>query len=328
MVNGMAGVIAAALFSAFVTLLLLPGAIRMLRRLGAGKTIRSEGPARHAAKAGTPTMGGVVMVGAAAATALAFAPELGDAVPLVAALVAFALLGSVDDLRALRLRRAMGLRAREKFLGQVLLGAALGAWALRVAPEASRLWLPFVGGGWELAPVPFVALAAIATAGAANAVNLTDGLDGLAAGSVAVASAVYAGAALLMDKPSVAVFAAGVAGACLGFIWYNGYPAQVFMGDTGSLALGAALAGMALFTGTLLVLPLVGGLFVAETVSVMAQVAYFKLTHGRRLFRMSPLHHHLELGGWSEPQVVVRLWLVAVVCGLLGFWAMLPAIRG
>lgn len=326
--SGIVGVIAAALFSTFVTLLLLPGAIRMLRRLGAGKTVRSEGPARHAAKAGTPTMGGVVVVAAAAAATLAFAPQLGVAVPLVVAFIAFALLGSADDLRALLLRRAMGLRAREKFLGQVVLGAVLGAWALRVAPEVSSLSIPFLGRAWALAPAPFVLLSALATAGAANAVNLTDGLDGLAAGSVAVASAVYAGAALLMDRPSVAIFAASVAGACLGFIWYNGYPAQVFMGDTGSLALGAALAGMALFTGTLLVLPVVGGLFVAETLSVMAQVTYFKLTGGRRLFRMSPLHHHLELGGWSEPQVVVRLWLTAVLFGLLGFWAMIPAIRG
>ncbi|HEY8498142.1 MAG TPA: phospho-N-acetylmuramoyl-pentapeptide-transferase, partial [Limnochordales bacterium] len=127
---------------------------------------------------------------------------------------------------------------------------------------------------------------------------------------------------------SVAVFAAGVAGACLGFIWYNGYPAQIFMGDAGSLALGAALAGMAIFTRTLLVLPVVGGLFVAETLSVMVQVTYFRLTGGRRLLRMSPLHHHLELSGWSEPKVVVRLWLAAALCGLLGLWAMLPGMRG
>ena len=326
--NGLAAAVAAALFSTAVTLALLPGAIRMLRQVGAGKIVRAEGPARHAAKAGTPTMGGVVMVGAASAATLALAPDLEVALPLVAGLVGFGLLGSLDDLRALWLRRAMGMRAREKFAGQLILGAALGAWALRVAPEVSRLSLPFAPGVWELAPVPFVLLAALASAAAANAVNLTDGLDGLAAGSMAVVSAVYAGAALLMDKPSVAVFAAGVAGACLGFIWYNGYPAQIFMGDAGSLALGAALAGMAIFTRTLLVLPVVGGLFVAETLSVMVQVTYFRLTGGRRLLRMSPLHHHLELSGWSEPKVVVRLWLAAALCGLLGLWAMLPGMRG
>ncbi len=326
--TGIGGALAAALLSTLVTLALLPGTIRMLRQLGAGKSIRAEGPARHAAKAGTPTMGGVVMVGASAATTLALAPDLDVALPLVAGVAAFGLLGSLDDLRALVRRRAMGLRAREKLAGQLLLGAALGAWALRVAPEASQLSLPFTQARWDLAPLPFVLLAAVATAGATNAVNLTDGLDGLAAGAVGLTSAVYAGAALLMDRPSVAIFAASVAGACLGFIWYNGYPAQVFMGDAGSLALGAALMGMALFTQTLLVLPIVGGLFVAETLSVMAQVTYFRLTGGRRLLRMSPLHHHLELSGWSEPQVVVRLWLAAALCGLLGLWAMLPGLRG
>ncbi|WP_324670242.1 phospho-N-acetylmuramoyl-pentapeptide-transferase [Geochorda subterranea] len=326
--TGIGGALAAALLSTLVTLALLPGTIRMLRQLGAGKSIRAEGPARHAAKAGTPTMGGVVMVGASAAATLALAPDLDVALPLVAGVAAFGLLGSLDDLRALVRRRAMGLRAREKLAGQLLLGAALGAWALRVAPEVSQLSLPFTQARWDLAPLPFVLLAAVATAGATNAVNLTDGLDGLAAGAVALTSAVYAGAALLMDRPSVAIFAASVAGACLGFIWYNGYPAQVFMGDAGSLALGAALMGMAIFTQTLLVLPIVGGLFVAETLSVMAQVTYFRLTGGRRLLRMSPLHHHLELSGWSEPKVVVRLWLAAALCGLLGLWAMLPGLRG
>lgn len=326
--SGVVGVIAAALFSAGVTWSLLPGAIRVLSRFGARKTIRGEGPVTHGAKSGTPTMGGSVMVAAAAASTLVFAPDLRVAGPLVAALVAFGLLGSADDLRALWLRRAMGLRAREKFLGQAVLAALAGAWALEAVPDARRLWLPFSKASWWLDPVPWLALAAFVIVAAANAVNLTDGLDGLAAGSVAVASAVYAGAAFLMDKPSVAVYAASVAGACLGFMWYNGYPAQVFMGDTGSLALGAALAGMALFTGTVLALPLVGGLFVAETLSVMAQVAYFRLTHGRRLLRMSPLHHHLELAGWAEPQVVVRLWLAAAVFGLVGLWAMLPALGG
>ncbi|MEW6045624.1 MAG: phospho-N-acetylmuramoyl-pentapeptide-transferase [Bacillota bacterium] len=326
--SAIGGVIGAALFSTAVTMLLLPGAIRVLHRVGAGKSIRSEGPARHAGKAGTPTMGGAVVVAAAASSTLIFSPDLATAAIMAAIPVAYGVLGSLDDLRALRLRRAMGLRAREKFLGQALLGAFFAVWALRVLPEVTVVSLPFGGGLWSLSPALFVALAALATVGAANGVNLTDGLDGLAAGSVAVASAVYAGAALLMDKPGVAIFAASVGGACLGFMWYNGYPAQVFMGDTGSLALGAALSVMAIFTGTVLALPLVGGLFVAETLSVMAQVGYFKLTGGRRLLRMSPLHHHLELIGWTEPQVVVRLWLTAILFGLLGLWAMLPGLRG
>lgn len=318
----------AALFGLVATLLLMPGAIKLLIRLRMGKSIRAEGPAHHASKAGTPTMGGVVMVAAAMAGTLAFAPDLPVSLVLVAFLVAFAILGSLDDLRALRLHRAMGLRAREKFAGQLLLGAVLAGWALSVEPDALRLVVPFTGSVWEVGPWAFVALATLATVASANAVNLTDGLDGLAAGSVAAASAAYALGAFWLDKPSVGVFAAALSGACLAFIWFNGYPAQVIMGDTGSLALGAALSAMAIFSGTILVLPLVGGLFVIETASVMAQVSYFRMTGGRRLFRMSPIHHHLELAGWSEPQVVVRMWLAAAVFGLLGLWGMLGGFGG
>lgn len=318
-------VLMAALFSMGVTLLAVPGAIRLLRRLGAGKHIREEGPAHHAAKAGTPTMGGAVMVVAAAAATLALSPRLEVGLGLAAALLAFGLLGSLDDLRALRRRRAMGMRAREKFLGQVLLAVAAVAWLRETAAAPPRWVVPFSPAEWAPPPAAAAAVSVLAVVGSANAVNLTDGLDGLAAGSVAVASAAYVGIAWLLNRPETAVFAAAVAGACLGFIWYNGYPAQVFMGDTGSLALGAALALFALTTGTLLVLPVVGGLFVAETGSVMAQVAYFKLTGGRRLLRMSPLHHHLELSGWPESRVVTRLWLTAAVLAAFGLMAVAHA---
>ncbi|WP_324717890.1 phospho-N-acetylmuramoyl-pentapeptide-transferase [Carboxydochorda subterranea] len=321
-------IIGASLFAMIATFLLMPGSIRILHRMKVGKAIRSEGPARHAAKAGTPTMGGAVVIVAAAAATLVFTPRVDRALVLVLFVVAFALLGSIDDMRALRLHRAMGLRAREKFAGQVLLAALLAVWTLRVAPEATRQGVPFAGTSWELAPWLFVLLSTLATTASANAVNLTDGLDGLAAGAIAIASAVYAGAAWMAGRPEVGIFAGAVGGACLGFMWYNGYPAQVFMGDTGSLALGAALAAMGTFTGTLLSLPIVGGLFVVETLSVMAQVAYFRLTGGRRLFRMSPFHHHLELEGWSEPQVVVRLWLWAALFGLVGLWAILSGSVG
>ncbi len=311
----------ASLFSMGVTLLAMPGAIQLLKRLGAGKHIRQEGPAHHASKAGTPTMGGAVPVVAAAAATLVWAPRLQVALALAAVLLAFGLLGSLDDLRALRRRRAMGMRAREKFLGQAILAGVALAWLRAAGAQPSEWVVPFSAATWT-PPAPAAAvLSVLAVVGSANAVNLTDGLDGLAAGCMAVASVAYSAIAWLVERPETAVFAAAVGGACMGFIWYNGYPAQVFMGDTGSLALGAALALFALTTGTLLLLPVVGGLFVLETLSVMIQVAFFKLTGGRRLFRMSPLHHHLELSGWPEPKVVTRLWLSAAALAALGVLA-------
>lgn len=324
----MGRVLASALVAMAVVLAAGPGTITLLRRLGAGKRVRPEGPARHAQKAGTPTMGGILLVVAVVAALLTLAPRPGLAGAVGAAVTAFAALGLLDDLRALALRRALGLRAREKFLGQVLLALAATLWAVSHLPEARRWVVPFTAQLWEPPLALAVAVGTLAVVGSANAVNLTDGLDGLAAGSVAIASTAYAGIGWAAGNADLAVLAAAVAGACLGFLWFNGFPAQVFMGDTGSLALGCALAMMALLSGTVLVLPLLGGLFVAETVSVMVQVAYFRLTGGRRLLRMSPLHHHLELSGWAEPQVVVRLWLVAALFAAVGWWAATGGGRG
>ena len=311
----------AALLAAAAVLAAGPSTIRLLQRLGAGKRVRAEGPARHLQKAGTPTMGGLLLTAALVLALVALAPRPAVAWPVAAGVVAFAGLGLLDDLRALARRRALGLRAREKFLGQVLLGLALAGWASGQLPEARRWALPFLGPVWQ-PPAPWaLGLGTLAVVASANAVNLTDGLDGLAAGSMVIVAVAYGAIGYATGNVDLMVLAAAVAGACLAFLRFNAFPARVFMGDTGSLALGCALAAMALMSGTVLVLPLLGGLFVLETASVMAQVAYFRATGGRRLLRMSPLHHHLELSGWPEPQVVRRLWLVAALFALLGWWA-------
>ena len=311
----------AAMAAAAIVLVTGPGAIAWLRRAGLGQQVRPEGPARHAAKAGTPTMGGLFLVAGCLAAWALLVPPAARVGPDMAVLAGFGALGALDDLRAILRRRSLGLRAREKLAGQLLLGLAASAWAWNHLPRA-RAWLvPLWGTTWEPAPWLGVAAGALVLVASANAVNLTDGLDGLAAGSVAAASLAYAAIGWARQDWELAVLAAAVAGACLGFLWFNAHPAQVFMGDTGSLALGAALGWMALRSGTVLALPVVGGLFVAETLSVMAQVAYFRWTGGRRLLRMSPLHHHLELSGWAEPQVVVRLWVVSALCAAGGFWA-------
>lgn len=316
-------VLAPAAFSAAVVLAAMPGTLRMLRRLGARKMVRPEGPAHHQVKAGTPTMGGVVIVGAVAAATLIWVPRLGWAMAAVGVWVGYALLGVADDLRALLQHRSMGLRAREKFAGEVALAVVFAIWAWRAIPEAGRLFVPFSEAQVGLGLVAHLLVTVLATVGAANAVNLTDGLDGLAAGSSLLAAVGFVLVALAGGHPEAAVFGAAVAGACGGFLWFNGHPAAVFMGDTGSLALGSAMAVLAVTTSTTLALPLIGGLFVVETLSVIVQVVYFKATGGRRLFRMSPLHHHFELGGWPEPQVVVRLWLVAAAFAVLGVWSIL-----
>jgi len=229
--------------------------------------------------------------------------------------LAGAALGMVDDLNKVLKKRNLGLRARDKLAVQGLVGLGLGAWMVATRPDPGVV-LPFVGfvaGGW------LVWLVAVGvTASAMNSVNLTDGLDGLAAGSCAVALLAYAVVAGASGHPDLAVAAAGLAGACLGFLWHNGYPARVFMGDTGSLGLGGALAAMALLTRTEFLLVLIGGVFVAEAGSVILQVAWFKSTGGRRLFRMSPLHHHFELGGLHEVQVTIRFVLVGLALAVAG----------
>jgi len=290
----------------------------VLRRLGAGKIVREEEPSVHQVKTGTPSMAGLLFTGVAFVLgALLVAPFYPPVLLLLFLLAATAALGLVDDLSSSARFRRGGMRARVKFAWLVVI-AAVAVAAAQLLLHRHTIQVPFAGV-LDLGPF-YWPLGVVAIVGAANAVNLTDGLDGLAGGTSAIAVVAYAVIALVRGHTGdgVALFLLALAGALLGFLWHNVHPARFFMGDTGALALGAVLAGAALLTGDVLVLPVVGAVFVAETVSVIAQVAYFKRTGGKRIFRMSPLHLHFELGGWSETLVVQRFWLAGAFAALAG----------
>lgn len=294
--------------------------VAWLQRLKLGQVVRADGPRTHLKKSGVPTMGGVLIVAAALAGTVAFVADLKSAWPLLLALLGYSFIGLFDDLSKLVANRSLGLKARHKLILQAAVALIVAFAAL--GRVGSELLVPFSGSTLALPPWLYLGLAVLTMVAASNAVNLTDGADGLAAGATAVASLTMAAVAALLGHPDVAVFSAAVGGACLGFTWFNAHPAAVIMGDTGSLALGGALAATALFTRAPLLLVIVGGLYVIITLSVILQVAYFRLTGGRRLFRMSPLHHHFELSGWSEPQVVTRFWLLALMFSALGLLAL------
>lgn len=329
--RGILGVLTALIISFLVG----PAMIRRLRQYKIGQTVRDDGPQSHLSKAGTPTMGGALMlVGIGIATLLW--SNLANVYVWVVLLVtlAFGLIGLVDDYKKLVLRNPRGLAARYKYLWQSVVGliAAILLYALADTPAETALLIPYLKDvSVQLGPW-YILLTYLVIVGSSNAVNLTDGLDGLAVmPTVLIAGAlgifVYAsGHANFADYlriPSVpgvgevVVFCAALVGAGLGFLWFNAYPAQVFMGDVGALALGAALGVVAVVVRQELVLLIMGGIFVAETLSVMLQVASFKMT-GKRIFRMAPLHHHFELQGWPEPRVIVRFWIVTVILVLVG----------
>src|SRR3954453_74046 len=298
--------------------------LNYLRRAGYGKQVREEGPSTHIEKTGTPTMGGllvtaIVLVLTAGLTLLLYR-ESGRSILLPMAVMALTtLLGWYDDRLTLVGRKSEGLRARTKFalLGIIALGAALVLWDRPNGLGIDFIYLPgvkapFVIGFWV------VPLALLSVMGTSHAVNLTDGLDSLAGHTAAVAFAAYGIIAAQYGQIYLVTFCFTVAGALLAFLWFNAHPAEVFMGDSGSLALGATLAIVAMMLGQVLLLLFIGFVFVAEALSVMLQVLFFKLTGGRRLFRMAPLHHHFEMMGWSETQVAQRFWLISMVSGLLG----------
>jgi phospho-N-acetylmuramoyl-pentapeptide-transferase len=324
---------AMALVTALILSLCLgPWMIRKLRQLQIGETIRVDGPERHRAKAGTPTMGGLLILGSLLVSVLLWG-NLQNRYVWVVLLVTAALgaIGFYDDWLKLRTRRP--LKIREKFLAQVAVGLAVGLYLYRFPADGvtTQLSVPFVKE-WvpDLGPW-YILFATLIVVGASNAVNLTDGLDGLAMGPVIVAAlalgilAYLAGHARLSEylfilkvrgAGELTVVCGALMGASIGFLWFNSYPAQVFMGDVGSLALGGAVGTLAVLSKSELLLPFIGGLFVVEAGSVILQVASFRLT-GRRVFRMAPLHHHFELMGWPESKVVIRFWILALLMALL-----------
>ena len=327
-------------------------AIRLLAAKGYGQLIRDDGPTTHHTKRGTPTMGGAVIILAVIAAYL-LSCLLTSRLPSASGLLLLFLFGGLgavgflDDYIKIAKQRSLGLRSRAKMTGQVLVAVLFGALSLQFPDDrgqspASR-FISFTRD-YERVTLPavlVVLLILFMIAGTSNAVNLTDGLDGLAAGTSAMVLATYlivsfwqfrnacgmaieAGCYQVRDPLDLAVVSAAMTGACFGFLWWNTSPAKIFMGDTGSLALGGALAGLAVYTRTELLLVVLGGLFVAQTLSVMLQVGYFKVSGGRRMFRMAPLHHHFEMLGWEEITVVIRFWLIAgifVAAGLGLFYA-------
>jgi len=296
-------------------------AVAWLGRRGVAQTVRDDAPQRHAEKSGTPTMGGLFMIGAALASALLVAAVTGHASSdlwVALTIVAFfAAVGGADDLLGVARGRNLGLRAREKLIFQVPVALALGVYVMRASRLGSSIGFP--GTPWHLSLGWLYPLwCALLVVGMANAVNLSDGLDGLAAGSTAIAAAALVVLTQRAGAISMGIVAAAIAGAAVGFLWYNAHPARVFMGDVGSQGLGAALAVVGILAKIEIAMLLVGGLFVVEALSVILQVTYFRMTGGRRLFRMSPIHHHFELGGWTETQTVVRFWVCGALLAALG----------
>lgn len=311
-------IILAGVLSFAIILLLGPTTIRYLYRLKFGQQIREAGPSAHKKKSGTPTMGGVLIILAVSASSLLVANTYEVLPYALFVIVGFGLIGLIDDFIIVATKRSLGLRARHKLVGQTLVAMVLALYVISESRLGPSVLIPFEGSVVHLPPWLFFILATTTVVGSANAVNFTDGADGLAAGASAVAMVAYAIIAYSLGASELAVLAAAVTGACLGFCWFNTYPAQVFMGDTGSLALGGALGAIAVLTGTELHLCIIGGLFVIETLSVIIQVTYFRLTGGKRVFKMAPLHHHYELLGWPESKVVTRFWLAAMIFGVLG----------
>lgn len=326
---------------AMITALLIsfiagPPIIRWLKRKQReGQPIRDDGPETHLKKQGTPTMGGLMLLLAVGVSTLLWA-DLANAYVWIVLMVTlgFGGLGFADDYLKVSKRNSRGLPGRAKLIGQVTFSVIAIVWIQAIAPDgqASHLAIPFLKDLLVNLGIFYVLFATIVIVGASNAVNLTDGLDGLAIVPIMIAAASFALIAYLVGNAvfadylqilrvpgtgELAVFCAAIMGAGLGFLWYNAPPAMVFMGDTGSLAFGGALGVVSVITKHELVLSIIGGLFVLEAVSVMVQVASFKLT-GKRVFRMAPIHHHFEKKGWAEPTIVIRFWIIAVILALIG----------
>ena len=300
-----------------ICIFLSPKFIEFLREREFGQHIREDGPAGHHEKAGTPTMGGVIIFLAVSVSFLILTNYEWRSVGVFGAAIACALLGFADDYTKLIKRRSLGLRARTKLIVTVAISLALWWVARHEAHLPAQLWLRFVDYHIDLGPF-YPVLIYLVVAGTTSAVNLTDGLDGLAAGCVAIVLLAYVGITFITFDYDLAVLAGCLVGACIGFLWYNAFPATIFMGDTGSLGLGGAIAGLAVMTQTEVLLILLGGIFVIAALSVAIQVISFQTTR-KRVFLMAPIHHHFELRGWSETKIILRFWIVASICGAIGF---------
>jgi phospho-N-acetylmuramoyl-pentapeptide-transferase len=311
---------------AFTGMVLLgPIYIGLLQRLGFGKQIRSDGPQAHFGKAGTPTMGGMLVVSVVLFLAMALRLEDVNTLTPMLAMMGVGILGAIDDF--VNVRSGIGMRGRWKLVWQTVV-ALLAGWYIQRHFAINAVNVPLLEDPIIIGAIPFIVFVAFVIVGTSNAVNLTDGLDGLAGGVLIFSFVAYLLVALVaLPTPNLAIFCALVIGALMGFLWFNVHPAQIFMGDSGALALGATLAVVATITQQLLLLAIIGIVFFAVIMSVVIQVISYR-TRGRRVFRMTPLHHHFELVGWAEEKITIRFWIVAALAALLGFSIFLLSTNG
>ena len=312
-------ILLAAIFAAGLVLCIGPLLIPELHKLKFGQSIREEGPKSHQAKSGTPTMGGIMIILAIVVATVA-APLTPAVLLALFITLGHFVLGFLDDYIKVVKKRNLGLKAKQKMLGQILIAIVTMIVGTRVLGIDTTIWIPIADVNVDIG-IGYYFLVLFVLVGTSNAVNLTDGLDGLASGTVAIASGAYALVCYMTGHYDLAIFSVAMMMACLAFLRFNAHPAKVFMGDTGSLALGGAVAAVGILTHTEILLAVIGFVFVCEALSVIIQVISFKTT-GKRVFRMSPIHHHFELGGWKETKVVFVFWMVGLVASIVGLLMM------
>lgn len=308
-----------AIIAFLIVVILGPIFIPMLAKFKFGQTVRDDGPQTHLQKNGTPTMGGVIMIIAILITGLTRAKIDKDLLVGLICITGFGFVGFLDDFIKIKMKRSLGLKAYQKIILQFALALFVAYYQYSASPSATQIMVPFTDYVINLGPL-YVPIMMFIIIGTVNAVNLTDGLDGLASGVTLVVSAFFMILATAVGNSDVAILAAATGGACLGFLGFNSYPAKVFMGDTGSMALGGAVVSFAVLTNSVLLIPIVGGIYFAEAISVIIQVLSFKLT-GKRVFKMAPIHHHFEQCGWPETRVVFIFWITTVVLAWIGIIA-------
>ena len=308
-----------AIIGFLIVVILGPIFIPMLTKFKFGQTVRDDGPQTHLQKKGIPTMGGVIMIIAILITGLTRAKIDKDLLVGLICITGFGLVGFLDDFIKIKMKRSLGLKAYQKIILQFALALFVSYYQYSASPSATQMMVPFTDIVINLGPL-YVPIMMFVIIGTVNAVNLTDGLDGLASGVTLIVSIFFMMLAISVGNSDVGILAAATGGACLGFLGFNSYPAKVFMGDTGSMALGGAVVAFAVLTNSVLLIPIVGGIYFVEAISVIIQVASFKLT-GKRVFKMAPIHHHFEQCGWPETRVVFVFWITTVVLAWIGIIA-------
>lgn len=303
--------------SFLITLILGPIIIPLLKRLKIGQSVREEGPQSHLKKSGTPTMGGIIIFVALIITVMTSGMLNKDMYVLIIATFGFGLIGFIDDYLIVVRRDNAGLSAGQKLIGQIIMATLLAIYQTSTSEFGTNLIVPFLKNQYLDLGILYIPFVVFVVVGTVNSVNLTDGLDGLASGVTLIVLSFFGLVALNSGMNNISIFATALAGACLGFLVHNAHPAKVFMGDTGSMALGGAVSAIAVLLNLPLIIPIVGGIYFAEALSVIIQVLSFKFT-GKRVFLMSPLHHHYEQKGWKETKVVVVFWSITVVLCLIG----------